>query len=158
MESITYVNEVDIQKIAAGQKVKLKLDADPNKPLTGTVATVANIGEQRPNSDAKVFEVRVRVHESDTTLRPAMTTSNEILVAKLDSVLSVPLECIHTEGTTTFVYKKNGAGVVRQEVKLGLMNDNAVVVLEGLTEEDELYLSSPTEVEKLETVMLTASR
>ena len=109
MQSITYISELDIQKIAVGQPVTIKLDADPNKKLTGIVSTVANIGEQRPNSDSKVFEVRVKVNESDTTLRPAMTTSNEILVAKLDSVMSVPLECVHTEGAVTFVYKKNGS-------------------------------------------------
>ncbi|OGU28184.1 MAG: RND transporter [Ignavibacteria bacterium GWA2_54_16] len=158
MESITYVNEVDIQKIAAGQKVKLKLDADPNKPLTGLVTNVANIGEQKPNSDSKVFEVKIRVQQTDTTLRPSMTTANEILVSQLDDVLSIPLECVHTEGSVTFVYKKNGGDAIKQEVKLGAMNDNATVVLEGVTEKDELLLSSPAEPEKLKFVMLTASK
>lgn len=158
MESMTYVNEVDIQKIAVGQKVKLKLDADPNKPLTGIVTSVANIGEQRPNSDSKVFEVKIRVQQSDTTLRPSMTTANEILVSKLDEVISIPLECVHTEGAVTFVYKKNGGDPVKQEVKLGAMNDNAAVVLAGVTEKDELLLSSPAEPEKLKIVLLTASK
>jgi RND family efflux transporter MFP subunit len=156
MESITYVNEIDIQKIAVGQKVKLKLDADPNKPLTGSITSVANIGEQRPNSDSKVFEVRVKVTESDTTLRPSMTTSNEILVAKLDEALSIPLECVHTEGTTTFVFKKDGGSVVKQEVKLGQMNENAAVVLAGVTQKDQLYLSSPAEPERAKTSLLVA--
>jgi hypothetical protein len=158
MESITYVNEVDIQKIAVGQKVKLKLDADPNKPLTGLVTSVANIGEQRPNSDSKVFEVKIRVQESDTTLRPAMTTANEILVSKLVEVLSIPLECVHTEGSLTFVYKKNGGDPIKQEVKLGAMNENATVVLQGVTERDELLLSSPAEPEKLKMVTLAAAK
>jgi len=156
MESITYVNEIDIQKIAVGQKVKLKLDADPNKPLTGSVTTVANIGEQRPNSDSKVFEVRVKVLESDTTLRPAMTTANEILVAKLDDALSIPLECVHTEGTTTFVFKKDGGSVVKQEVKLGQMNESASIVLAGITQKDQLYLSSPAEADKIKMVSLAS--
>ncbi len=156
MESITYVNEIDIQKIAVGQKVKLKLDADPNKPLTGSVTALANIGEQRPNSDSKVFEVRVKVLESDTTLRPALTTSNEILVAKLDDALSIPLECVHTEGTTTFVFKKDGGSVVKQEVKLGQMNESSSVVLAGITQKDQLYLSSPAEADKMKVVSLAA--
>lgn len=155
MESITYVSEVDIQKVAVGQKVTLTLDADPNKKLTGQVTTVANIGEQRPNSDSKVFEVRIKVNESDTTLRPAMTTSNEILIARLDTSLSVPLECVHNEGTLTFVYKKNGGSIVRQEVKLGLLNDNAAVVQSGLDERDEVLLSVPVDPGKLEIVPLT---
>jgi hypothetical protein len=154
MESITYVNEIDFQKIAVGQHVKMKLDADPNKPLTGTVTSVANIGEQRPNSDSKVFEVRVRVLESDTTLRPSMTTANEILVAKLDQVLSIPLECVHTEGTMTFVYKKDGGSTVKQEVKLGQVNESSAVVLAGVVQKDQLYLSSPAEPEKMKMVTL----
>ena len=157
MESITYVNEVDVQKFAVGQSVKLKLDADPNKLLTGSVTAVANIGEQRPNSDAKVFEVHIKVNESDTTLRPAMTTANEVLVARLDSVISAPLECVHTEGSTTFVYKKNGGTTVKQEVKLGLMNENSTVVQSGISEKDELLLTIPPESGKLKMIPLAAA-
>jgi HlyD family secretion protein len=151
------VNEVDIQKIAVGQPVTLKLDADPNKHLTGTVSTVANIGEQRPNADAKVFEVRITVNESDTTLRPAMTTSNEILVAKVDSALSVPLECIHTQDSLTFVYKKSGGNIVRQEVTLGLLNENAAIVQRGLGDDDRLLLSMPSANEQFSTIRLASA-
>ena len=37
MESDTYINEVDVRKIAVGQKVQITLDADPTKKLDGTV-------------------------------------------------------------------------------------------------------------------------
>jgi hypothetical protein len=156
MESITYVNEVDIQKIAKGQVVTLKLDADPNKKLSGTVTNVANIGEQRPNSDSKVFEVRILINDRDTTLRPAMTTANEILIAKASNVISIPLEAVHAEGTTTFVYLKQGGGV-KQEVKLGLQNDNAAVVLEGINSKDEIYLSPPPSASALKLRPLKAA-
>jgi Barrel-sandwich domain of CusB or HlyD membrane-fusion len=158
MESITYVNEVDIQKVAVGQSVKLKLDADPNKHLTGTVSTVANIGEQRPNSDSKVFEVRIAINESDTTLRPAMTTSNEILVAKADSALSIPLECVHTQDSLTFVYKKSGGSIVKQEVLLGLLNENAAIVQRGVGGDDRLLLSMPSATEQFNTVRLASAQ
>ena len=158
MESITYISELDIQKLAVGQTVKLKLDADPNKALTGKVSSVANIGEQRPNSDSKVFEVRITVDRSDTTLRPAMTTGNEILVAQRDSVLSVPLECVHTENGLTFVYRKDGGSVVKQEVALGLQNENATIVLRGIAESDELLLATPPEPGKLSVVRLDGGK
>ena len=35
MESLTYVNEIDVRKIAVGQPVVLTLDSDPGKKLTG---------------------------------------------------------------------------------------------------------------------------
>lgn len=70
MESVTYINEVDIQKIEVGQQVNLGLDAVADKKLTGKVVDVANIGEQRKNYDSKVFEVVIEVNESDSLLRP----------------------------------------------------------------------------------------
>ena len=149
MESTTYVNEVDIQKIAVGQKVEIKLDADPSKKLSGFVRQVANIGEQRPNADSKVFEVKILVNESDTTLRPSMTTSNTIIVATLDSVLSVPLEAVHAQENRSYVFKTNGSGVVKQEVELGMMNDNAVIIKSGLTEDDQVFLSTPPDTKEM---------
>jgi len=158
MESITFVNEIDIQKIKKGQKVIIKLDANQNKNLTGKVIRVANIGEQRRNSDSKVFEVRIDVDGKDTTLLPSMTTSNEIIVNTLKNVLFVPLECIHTEiikkKKTTFVYKKNDGHFVRQQVKLGKMNENDVVILKGLSKEDEIALSIPENAKKLKFIAL----
>ena len=151
MESITYVNEVDIQKLAVGQRVELKLDADPNKKLTGKVTQVANIGEQRPNTDSKVFEVKILVHESDTTLRPAMTTSNIIIVATLENVLSVPLEAIHPEGSRSFVYCGSNGHIIRREVLLGMMNENDVIVEKGLPENTLVYLSQPDSKEGIPT-------
>ena len=149
MESVTYVNEVDIQKIKKGQEVMISLDANPDKKLSGKVTHVANIGEQRPNSDSKVFEVKIEVNEADSTLRPAMTTSNEVVVTSLPSALYVPLETVHTEDSITFVYKRDGGAVIKQEVRVGLTNDNHVVVEEGIGEEDELYLSVPEDPEDL---------
>lgn len=144
MISKTYVNEVDIRKIKKDQIVRMGLDAFPEKKLTGKVVSVANVGEQRPNSEAKVFEVSIQVNESDTTLRPAMTTSNNIVANSLKDVLYVPLEALHAQGDSlTFVYKKDGAGLVKQQVKIGQTNDNEAVILEGIKESDEVYLSVP---------------
>src|SRR5262245_5434434 len=70
MESVTYVNEIDVRKVSVGQHASISLDADPTKRLTGTVTAVANVGEQRPNTDAKVFEVKLVIDQPDTTLRP----------------------------------------------------------------------------------------
>ncbi|NGP87442.1 efflux RND transporter periplasmic adaptor subunit [Fodinibius halophilus] len=145
MNSVTYVNEVDIQKVRKGQKVDIGLDAMPDKKLTGTVTSVANIGEQRPNADSKVFEVIIEVNESDTTLRPAMTTSNTIRINSVDSTLYVPLETIHTRDSTNFVFKREGLAPVMQQVVLGLMNENSAIIHEGISSTDQLYLSTPAD-------------
>jgi RND family efflux transporter MFP subunit len=144
MESVTYVNEIDVRKIAVGQSAEITLDADPSKRLTGKVEAVANVGEQRPNADAKVFEVKITIANRDTTLRPGMTTANAILTASLPNVLSVPLEAVASEDSIPYVFKKNGGRVVRQEVETGAMNDNEIVVVRGLEAGDEVLLTPPS--------------
>lgn len=155
MNSVTYVNEVDIQNIRPRQQVDIGLDAMPDKKLTGVITDVANIGEQHPNSDSKVFQVVVEVNEADTTLRPAMTTSNTIHVNSVDSALYVPLEAIHTQDSLDFVFKRNGMEPVMQQVVLGLMNDNDVIIKEGVEIEDQLYLSTPTDTANIEKDLLS---
>ncbi len=144
MISKTYVNEVDISRIKVGQQVDIGLDAFPEKDLSGKVTKVANIGEQKPNSDAKVFEVSIEVNESDTTLRPAMTTSNMIITDYLENVLIVPLEAIHSQGDSlTYVFKKQGISTVKQEIALGKKGIDMAVIDQGLEENDVIYLSVP---------------
>lgn len=149
MESVTYINEVDIQKIEVGQRATVGLDASPDVVLTGTVTSVANIGEQRPNSDSKVFQVSILLDEVTPALRPAMTTSNEILVAMLPEALTVPLETVHAQDSLAYVYVRHGPRVVRKQVQLGLMNDNEVVVERGLSEEERIFMSLPPDTSGL---------
>jgi RND family efflux transporter MFP subunit len=145
MESDTYVNEVDVRKIAAGQKVNIALDADPTKKLMGTVTSVANVGEQRPNQDSKVFEVKIIIAQADTTLRPGMTTSNAIETASIEKVLSIPLEAVTSDGGLSFVYKRDGSHLVKQQIEPGAMNDNEIVVRRGLRKCDRVLLVPPAD-------------
>jgi RND family efflux transporter MFP subunit len=158
MESVTYVNEIDVRKISVGQPAEITLDADPSKRLTGKVEAVANVGEQRPNADAKVFEVKIAIAKADTTLRPGMTTGNAILTALVPNVLSIPIEAVASEDSIPFVFKRDGGRVVRQEIQTGAMNDNEIVVVRGLEKGDEVLLSPPANREEVSTVRLSAAK
>jgi len=141
MISKTYVNEIDVSKVKAGQEVRLTVDAFPEKSYTGVVTSVANIGEQLPNTDAKVFEVITKVDGSDPILRPSMTTGNKIITKTFKDVVHIPLETVFaTADSIPFVYKKDGT---RQVVVLGESNENDVIVEQGLTKGERLYLSIP---------------
>ena len=161
MESLTYVNEVDIQKIKVGQQVRISLDAVSDKSLNGVVTQVANIGESRPNSDSKVFEVILEVTDRDTTLRPAMTTSNQIIANVLEKALAIPLESIHASDSLNFVFMKSSGNIIRKQVEIGLINENEAEVRRGLSLGDQIYLSMPSDTTglrfvKLEDIVATA--
>ncbi|UCG27836.1 MAG: efflux RND transporter periplasmic adaptor subunit [Bacteroidales bacterium] len=145
MISKTYVNEIDVSKLRVGQKVTIGVDAFPERSYTGVVTQVANIGEQLPNTDAKVFEVIINMNETDPILRPSMTTSNQIITTTYDDILFVPLEAVHTEDSIPVIYTKSGH---KQVVVLGESNENEIIVEMGLEEGEKILLTTPEDPEK----------
>ena len=139
----TYVNEIDISKVKKGQPVEIGVDAFPERNYSGEVKEVANIGEQKQGSNAKVFEVIINVTGNDTILRPAMTTKNAVVTAIIDSSVFIPLEALHNADSTSFVYLDNGRSVIKQEVLTGESNENEIIVLKGLKPDDVVYLTIP---------------
>ena len=150
MMSKTYVNEIDVSKVKTGQHVEIVVDAFPEKSYTGTVTSVANIGEQLPNADAKVFEVLIEVDGSDPILRPSMTTGNKIITKTIKDITYIPLESVQAGADSIpFVYMKNGT---RQVVVLGESNENNVVIEQGLQPGVQIYLSTPEKPENFKLV------
>ena len=157
MESVTYVNEIDVRKIAVGQPVALALDSDPTRKLQGKVTSVANVGEQRPNTDAKVFEVKVEVLQADTTLRPGMTTANGIETHRSPDALFLPFEAVNNENGVPFVYRQSGSRLTKQEVVTGATNDDEVIIERGLAENDLVLLAPPRNGDRLPLLRLPGS-
>ncbi len=154
MMSRTYVNEVDISKVKANQKAEIVVDAFPEKKFTGFVTEVANIGEQRPNQDARVFEVKIQINESDTILRPAMTTKNTIVTHVEEDVLFVPIEAIHGSNDLTWVYLQSGNRLVKKQVNVGIRNENQIIIQDGLEQGDLVLLTIPEKPDELRLVEL----
>ncbi len=154
MESKTYANEVDIRKIKKGLPVKVGFDAFPDVELNGVVTDVANVGENKRGSDIKVFQVLIKLTESDTNIRPGMTTSNRILTFEKKDVLSIPLEAVFSKDSITYVYTKAGFSINKKEVKIGNANNDAVIIEKGLTENDIVYLNKPEGLEKEKIITL----
>jgi multidrug efflux pump subunit AcrA (membrane-fusion protein) len=148
MISKTYVNEIDISKIKTGQLVEVGIDAFPEKKFTGKVIEVANIGEQMRSSNAKVFEVKIKVNEFDSILRPAMTTKNAIITGTVKNVLSIPIEALHSEDSLNIVYTKSGSKITRKEVETGQSNENEIIIKRGLEKDEEVLLTIPEKPEK----------
>jgi multidrug efflux pump subunit AcrA (membrane-fusion protein) len=156
MKSMTNVNEIDVSKVKVGQPVIVGIDAFPDKKLSGKVTQLANMGEEDQKSTTKLFEVTIILNETDSILRPGMTTKNTIVTGTYDNVLHIPMDAVFgNDSSGTWVYKKKGGGVVRQEVATGESDDNEILIRAGLTEDDYVYLSEPANGTKLPLVQLS---
>jgi hypothetical protein len=104
-----------------------------------------------------VFEVLVEIERPDSTLRPGMTTGNEVETEALTDVLYVPLDALAVENGISIVFKRDDGRTIKQEVVTGAMNDDEVVVVKGLDEGDAILLTPPPDRETLEVVRLPGS-
>jgi multidrug efflux pump subunit AcrA (membrane-fusion protein) len=140
-----YISEIEITKVTPGLKVEIGVDAFPNKKFSGKVFSVANIGEKLENSDTKVFEVMVKLEGSDPDLRPAMTTSNKVIIKTFNDVIYIPTECVHAgiDGIP-FVYTRDKT---KQIVITGESNDKNIVIERGLKPKQVVYLIQPENAE-----------
>jgi HlyD family secretion protein len=146
MLSKAFVSEIEINKVKKGQNVIITIDAFPSKTYSGTVLSIANIGEKLPNTDTKVFEVMIKIDGSDMNLRPSMTTNNKIMIESSDNVTYIPNECIHTGADTIpFVYTKSG---YRQVVIPGKSNGKETIIEKGLEPGTKIYVTEPSDGNK----------
>jgi len=150
MLSKVYVSEIEISRVERNQKVHITIDAFPNKTFEGTVMSIANVGEQLPNSDATMFEVLIKVTDFDPALRPSMTTSNKIIIDTFYDVISIPTECIYAgSDNIPYVYLRNGK---RQIVVLGRSNDRNTIIEKGLKKGTQIYIIPPENRDSFELI------
>ncbi|MDD4107735.1 MAG: HlyD family efflux transporter periplasmic adaptor subunit, partial [Prolixibacteraceae bacterium] len=95
--SETYVEEIHITKLNIGDSVSITVDALPGKIFSGYVYKIANIGQELAGYESNVFSVLIELKDTDPELKPAMTSSNNIIITSIPDVYTIPRECLFTE-------------------------------------------------------------
>ncbi len=147
--SETYVQEIDITKIVEGDSVEIYIDALPDKTYSGIISKIANIGQELPGFDTKVFKVLIDMNENGKEIKPGMTTNNKIILTSLENAVKIPRNCLFSNNGDTFVYLKNRNKIWKKRVVAGLENDTEIVIKSGLVVGDEILTTAPEEAEKI---------
>jgi HlyD family secretion protein len=98
------INEVDIGKVRLEQPVKVTLDAYPKVKFAGKILRIAPAA--RLEEKVKVFEVEIAIEHQGAELRTGMTANIDIVGAKREKVLTVPVEAIFKKDEAEVVYVK----------------------------------------------------
>lgn len=109
MEVRVDVNENDIVRVSLGDTAIIDVDsyAATNKEFKGVVTLIANTAKDKTSADAITeFEVRILILDSSYRdlveggnrfpFRPGMTASADIITARKENVLAVPLAAVTT--------------------------------------------------------------
>ncbi len=136
----TWVNEVDIHKLALEQGCEVTIDALQDRTINGKVTRISPLARQEGEEKIKVFDVEILLDGDVTGLLPGMTAQCRIIHQELDAVTHVPLEAVFQEEDGPVVY---GDGGQPHAVKLGPMGEDNVVIEDGVAPGDMLLLVRP---------------
>jgi HlyD family secretion protein len=178
IEATVEVDETEIVYVQEGQHASVELDAFPDTTFSGIVTQVGNsaLPSQTGLSQESVdFEVIITIQDSIPGIRPGLSASADIEVAKLDSTLAIPIQCltvrkrseletVRADSARTGAQPEGGAGaraaaneeiegvfVVEggvahfKKVLVGLAGEEYIAVRSGLKEHDTV-VSGPFNV------------
>lgn len=135
------INETDIGKVKAGQKVVVRLEAFPDRPFPGRLTEVGKLSHNKEeDSKVKVFDTVIFLDEADPVLKPGMTVSCEIIYAQLKNVLFVDNKCLKKEDGQYFIQIKDQGSKVEKPVEIGPRNNRYTVIYGDLKEGTELMV------------------
>lgn len=125
------IDELDVSKVAEGQKVSVTCDALPEEEFEGVITNVSVEGTAA--NGVTTYAAQVEIAEPGN-LRPSMNIDAEIIIESAYDVLMVPTEDIKTVGGRSYVFKKDD-GTVKKAEKTQEPEKDELPVLTG--EEDE---------------------
>lgn len=137
VELVFQADERNLASLALGQKARASADAFPQQPFDAEVNYLApSIDPQRGT-----VELRLRVIEPQKFLKPDMTVSIDLTVAKRPGALVAPSEAVRGVATEKpFVLAVENSHVVQHEVTLGIKGEGAIEILQGIVEGAELIV------------------
>ncbi len=137
------ISEKDISKIKEGQKVSLEIDAFPEEKFRGEVVSKGVAVDQI----SKALEVKIEILQPETDIPIGVFARGDILVKTNQNTLIVPSSALTRKKGGIYVYVIE-EGVARQkEVVLGIIQDERVEILDGLSEKEEIVVLGNQELE-----------
>jgi multidrug efflux pump subunit AcrA (membrane-fusion protein) len=129
------VNQVDINTLRTGQRVRIGLDAYPELSFAGRVGPISPLGVTSSLSPkVRQFLALVDVEGSHPNLMPDLTASLDVELDRVPGALVVPRDAVRFEGTTAFVRVQSGGGFTERAIGVGAKSATEVVVTSGLEE------------------------
>lgn len=127
--------EKDLEAIAQGQRVQVRVPSLPNQVFTGQITTIGATVE----GDSRVVPVRVALNNGNGALKPGMFAELEVQTHRAAaSVIAIPQSAIVDANGQPLVFVENGTQFQPVKVSLGKQVGQWVEVKTGLFEGDRI--------------------
>lgn len=129
--------ERDLPKIRIGLSVKVTTDARPGKVFQGRIVAVSPMLA----ASTRTAEVRIEVLNQDRVLRPGMSASVEILLARSENAVTVPVDAIVEREGAPVVFVIEGQTAHARPVQIGIQYEGVTEIISGLTVGEQVAIA-----------------
>jgi HlyD family secretion protein len=133
-----FVDEPDVGRLQAGQKVEITWDAVPGRIWTGTVNTVPST--VKPHGSRNVGETTCLIDNQDLRLLPNVNVGVTIIAAEHDNVLTLQRDALHIDDSAPYIFRIVDGHLKRQPIQFSLQNLTRVEITSGLSEGETVAL------------------
>ena len=145
VQMTAHVDEADRGRVQAGSGVRVRVDAVPDRELTGTLSDISVVAKPDFTTWPPVrnFDVVVKISDSDPRLRSGMSASARVELDRLNGVLVVPTAAVFQKGPATIAYVVSRRGVESRTVSVLRRGRDQTAIASGLGEGDRVALREP---------------
>lgn len=162
MEIRMEIAEADVSKIKVGTAVKFSILNDPEKKYEAKISSIdpanTTTSDAKSNSSSSstsssstsaiYYYAKVFVKNRDNFLRIGMSVENSIVIKSAPNALAVPTYAIKNDKGGYFVELLRGGQIIKSYVKIGIKDSINTQILDGVSENDLLVLSSSAKAGK----------
>lgn len=131
------IGEKDFEKVKINQAIKFQVDAIPSRTFSGKVIKVNPVITEFSRS----FKLKIRIEDNDKSIKSGMFARGEVITREKKEAVIVPMECIKKVGEKNIVFTIENERAKKNEIKIGIINDTMVEVLEGIREGEEIIVA-----------------
>jgi HlyD family secretion protein len=145
------LEEVDRGKVQLGQRVRIRVDAIPDREFTAKldwISPIASLNFRRGGMSEKTFPARATLENLDSRLRPGMSATAEVIIESEPGRLLIPIKASFMHNGKPAVYVQKGQKFLIRNIEVGKRNENDLIVASGLDEGEIVTLENPVEAAK----------
>jgi HlyD family secretion protein len=139
------VDETERGRLKTGQTVKIRVDAVPDREFNGVLAEISPL--TKPDftiwPPTKNFNITIQLQASDARLRPGMSATARIAVAKVGDAVLVPAEAVFQRSGRTVVYVLRGSSFEERAVEISRRGNGQCAVESGLKPGEKVAIKDP---------------
>ncbi len=128
----------DVEKLEIGQVAEVTTSGNTYAGKVSKINRMATINA----SNTPMVGVEIHIDEPDDRIILGMDAKLTVYTRKAENALLIPVEAVNADKEGDFLYVVENGVLVRKAVVCGISSDTYTVVLEGITEEDEIVLTS----------------